>query len=191
MPSLREIAMRTSPGQRALGTEGGTSLEQVEQARSLFHLVREHDSGLEQGFSQKSANDWPCSSVPFPRARNNGTSLPDDLVAGVARLKKMRTPRLRTPDAWPIAVNDASYLAESGWAAKALAMTPTWSVIDLFGATGDPEGDPYEIGLAVWLNGRRLLAMDEKCAVVPDAGGWSYYHRRELRGAVPLWDLGR
>ena len=97
MPSLREIAMRTSPGQRALGTEGGTSLEQVEQARSLFHLVREHDSGLEQGFSQKSANDWPCSSVPFPRARNNGTSLPDDLVAGVARLKKDAHPS--TPDA--------------------------------------------------------------------------------------------
>lgn len=184
MPSLREIAMRTSPGQRALGTEGGTSLEQVEQARSLFHLVREHDSGLEQGFSQKSANDWPCSSVPFPRARNNGTSLPDDLVAGVARLKKMRAPCLLLPDKWPIAVAGAVYLIESGWAAKALALS--WSPLDLFGAVTDPRGDPYSDGLAVWLSGRKLLAICATFAVADYGGGRAYFNRRQQVGAKLL-----
>lgn len=187
MPSLREIAMRTSCGQRALGTEGGTSLEQVEQARSLFHLVREHDSGLGQDFSQKSANNWPCSSVPFPRARNNGTSLPDDLVAGVARLKRMRAPRLLTPDAWPIVVSDASYLAESGWATKALALG--WSDLDVFGAVSNAGEDPYSDGLAAWLSGRKLLAICSTFAIVEDNRGRGYFNRREQVGAKLLWEL--
>lgn len=187
MPSLREIAMRTSPGQRAPGTEGGTSLEQVEQARSLFHLVRALDSGVEQGFSRKSANNRSCSSVPFPRERNNGTSLPDDLVAGVARLKRMRAPRLLTPDAWPIAVSDASYLAESGWATKALALG--WYDLDLFGAVSNAEGGPYSDGLAVWLAGRKLLAMCSTFAIAEAANGRAYFNRRDQVGAKLLWEL--
>lgn len=189
MPSLREIAMRTCPAQRALGTDGGTSLEQVEQAHSLFHLVRAQDSRVEQDSSRKTAIKGPCSSVPFPRERNNGTSLPDDLVAGVARLKRMRAPRLLTPDAWPIAVSDASYLAGSGWAAKALALR--WSPLNLFGAVTDAEGDPYGEGLAVWLAGRRVLAITATCATVEDGGDRHFYNRRAQVGAKLLWEIDR
>lgn len=165
-------------------------MEQVEQARSLFHLVRAHDNRVEQNFSHETAINGPCSSVPFPRERNSGTSLPDDLAAGVARLKKMRAPRLLLPDRWPIAVADASYLAQSGWAAKALALG--WYPLDLFGAVTDATGDPDADGLAVKLGGRRILAICGTFATVDgDRGGRIYLHRGNNDGAQLLWNLGR
>lgn len=189
MPSLREIAMGTKPAPRTLGTDSGTSLEQVEQARALFHLVRAQDSHVEQNLSHETAINEPCSSVSFPRERNSGTSLPDDVLAGVARLEKMRSPRLLTPEAWPIAVSDASYLAESGWAAKALALG--WRALDLFGAVTDATGDAYSDGLAVWLTGRKLVAITATCATVEDGEGRHFYNRGEQVGAKLLWENGR
>ena len=191
MPSLREIAIRTSAAQRVNGTHVGTSLEQAKQARPLFHLVRGQDSGVEQGFTQKTDNNEPCSNVPFPRARNGGTSeLPPEIETGLEWLGKSRCPREINPTRWPSAVADAVQLGEDGWAAKALALG--WSDLDLFGVVAARNGDPDADGLAVKLAGRRLLALCASFATIDlGNGGRSYLHRGSNEGARLLWALGR
>ncbi|MCA1653676.1 MAG: hypothetical protein ABR588_05955 [Sphingomicrobium sp.] len=102
----------------------------------------------------------------------------------------MAAPRLRRPEAWPAVVSDALGLARYGWAAKALALG--WSPFELFGAVPDATSDPAADGLAVWLAGRKLLAITADYAAADDGdGGRSYFNRREAHGAVLLWDLGR
>lgn len=112
-----------------------------------------------------------------------------DLAAGLQRLRSMSTPRAVRPEVWTRVVRDACGLVDAGWAAKALALG--WSELDLLGAVTDAEGDPLSDGLAVWLAGRKLLAIEATLAVVRDGNGWSYYHRREQAGATLLWNLGR
>ncbi|MEO6247025.1 MAG: DUF3987 domain-containing protein [Sphingomicrobium sp.] len=88
-----------------------------------------------------------------------------------------------------LAVAGAVRLADEGWAAKALALG--WDELELFGAVPDADGDPAGDGLAVWLNGRELLAMTADYAVAAQPGGWAYFNRRQSSGAVLLWALGR
>ena len=190
MASLREIAMRTSAAQQTDGTRVGTSLERAEQARPLFHLVRGQDSGVEQDSTQKTANNKPCSTVPFPRARNGGTSeLPPEIEVGLAWLGRSRCPRDLNPTRWPSTVADAVRLGSDGWAAKAIALG--WSDLDLFGVVVARDGDPDADGLAVKLGGRRLLALCGTFATVdPGAGGRLYLHRCNNDGARLLWTPG-
>ena len=94
---------------------------------------------------------------PDPSEETHETSLPDDVVAGVQRLRTMRPPRLLTPGLWPRGISDAIALVDTGWASKALALG--WSPLDLFGAVTDTAGDPFSDGLAVWLAERKLLAI--------------------------------
>ena len=115
--------------------------------------------------------------------------LPAACASGVRRLQSMSRPRLHRPHLWPVAVSDALRLARDGWAAKALALG--WSEPDLFGAVPDPNGDPAGDGLAVWLNGRELLAITAQYAVVGEQGGRSFFNRRTRDGAVLLWELGK
>ena len=115
--------------------------------------------------------------------------LPESVRLGVDRLQVMRAPRTVRADLWSRVVADAVGLVASGWAAKAIAMA--WSPLDLFGAVTDADGDPYSDGLAMWLAGRKLLAIEATLAVVRDGEGHFYYHRREQAGAKLLWNLGR
>jgi len=116
--------------------------------------------------------------------------LPDVVGHGLVALRSMRTPRLLHPDRWPLVVSDALSLACDGWAAKAIALG--WSPLDLFGVVPDSLGDPADDGLAVWLGGRRLIALCGTYAVVEyNDGGRSYYNRRQAAGAVLLWELGK
>jgi hypothetical protein len=84
---------------------------------------------------------------------------------------------------------DAARLASEGWASQALALG--WSPFDLFGAIASQDGDPDGNGLAVWLRGRKVLAVTETCASVEESGGRAYFNRRERSGAVLLWELGK
>ncbi len=116
--------------------------------------------------------------------------LPAGCVSGLRRLRSMPTPRLLRPDLWPLAVSDAIGLVRDGWAAKAMALG--WTELDLFGAVPTRDGDPAGDGLAVWLDGRRVLALCCTYAVVDSGDGRrSYFNRRAAEGAVLLWDLGR
>jgi hypothetical protein len=63
-----------------------------------------------------------------------------------------------------------------------------WSDLDLYGAaTSDDEGD----GLAVWLRGRRLLAITKDFASAEIAGGRAYFNRAKRQGGVLLWEVAR
>lgn len=125
-----------------------------------------------------------------PRQRLAGLAtladLPADIRAGVDRLKTTRPPNLIHPEVWPVAVADAVYLVESGWAARALAKE--WTALHLFGVVVSSGGDPHSDGLAVWLRGRRIVAMIDGCVAVEDGRGRAFYSRREQVGARLIWE---
>lgn len=117
------------------------------------------------------------------------TALPPAISTGLKALKSMAAPRLRRPEARPGVVSDALSLAKDGWAAKAIALG--WTDLDLFGAVTDANGDPYSDGLAVWLAGRKLLAVCATFAVAEHDAGRAYFNRREQVGARLLWEINR
>lgn len=115
--------------------------------------------------------------------------LPGTVKAGLAALDDAKPPKGVDTEAWQRAVADALALASRGWAAQAIGLG--WSPLDLFGAVTGPAGDPFCDGLAVKLNGRRVLALCATFATVADAnGGRSYLYRGETEGARLLWALG-
>jgi hypothetical protein len=147
-------------------------------ARAAMSAGAEPSKGLKGGFDPFKGD---------PRALT--PELPAACADGLRRLQSMPSPRLMRPDLWPLVVSDALRLARDGWAANALALG--WSELDLFGAVPDPHGEPAGDGLAVWLAGRKVLALCASFAVADDGdGGRSYFNRREQVGAVLLWSLG-
>lgn len=127
-------------------------------------------------------------TAPNRPNRPNGT-LPADLVAGFGVLASMPCPTKARSDRWDEVVRDALALSET-WAVQAFGLG--WSALDLFGAVTDPAGDPYCDGLAVKLDGRRVLAICKTFATVADAnGGRTCLYRGETSGARLLWALGR
>jgi hypothetical protein len=109
----------------------------------------------------------------FVRNVSSVTALPSDISSGLATLRSMAAPRLHDPDRWSGVVSDALRLARDGWAVP------------------DRDGDPAGDGLAVWLAGRKLLALTAVYAVVDDGnGGRAFFNKREAEGAVLLWSLG-
>lgn len=123
--------------------------------------------------------------------------LPDDLAAALRRLDTMPAPRkLQQPANWRGVVADAMVLARDRWAAKAMALG--WTVGDLFGVGAKTDWDFQ--GLAVWLNGRRIIMLDEKLVIV--AGNRGDHRTAFIRGGmrhgthpvvepVMLWEFGR
>ncbi len=121
-----------------------------------------------------------------PRALN--PELPPACADGLRRLRSMPSPRLMRPDAWPQVVSDALGLADNGWAANAMALG--WTDLDLFGAVTDRHGYADADGLAVWLDGRKLLALTAEYAGADDGnGGKSYFNRCNRLGETLLWNI--
>lgn len=187
MASLRDLANRALERSR----HDGTGVEQVEQGKSVFQAPYLVPSAVEQDARQKTANNEPCSTVPFSKDETSGTSyLPPPIEAGVRSLQSLPCPRGVNPKAWRATVRDALSLARDGWAANALALG--WTDLDLFGAVPDRNGDPYADGLAVKLGGRTILALCGIFASVSSGGaGRTYLHRGNNDGAVLMWALGR
>lgn len=99
--------------------------------------------------------------VAAPSLENFG--LPDDLAAALRRLERMPAPRkLERPQNWGGVIADAMTLARDRWAAKAIALG--WTAGDLFGVGVRDDWDFQ--GLAVWLDGRRIVMLDDKQAIV-------------------------
>jgi hypothetical protein len=123
--------------------------------------------------------------------------LPDDLAAALRRLETLPPPRkLEHAANWRGVVVDAMTLARDRWAAKAMALG--WTAGDLFGI--GPRDDWDFQGLAVWLNARRIVMLDDKQAIV--AGDPGDYRIAFVRGGmrhgthptitpVMLWEFGR
>lgn len=138
-----------------------------------------------------SAESPPVRPVNAPIGTNgtNGT-LPDTVSKGLVLLVNAPAPRLRRADVWPQVVNDALRLASEGWADQALKLG--WTELDLFGAVTDEGADSIDDGLAAWLEGRTILALCDRFAVVDDGNGArSYFYRGGRDRSAHLWDLGR
>jgi len=133
--------------------------------------------------------------APPPAAESFG--LPDDLAAALRRLETMPPPRkLQQPAKWRGVVADAMVLARDRWAAKAMALG--WTTGDLFGV--GPRTDWDFQGLAVWLDGRQIVMLDDKHAIVAEP--LTYRRSAFIRGGmrhgtgpvvtpVMLWEYGR
>lgn len=143
-----------------------------------------------------AVSDVSAVSTPEPGAdapnRTNCTNctLPADLAAGLLSLKTMACPRAVKSEAWAQVVRDALALADDGWAHQALSLG--WLPLDLFGAVTDPAGDPEANGLAVKLNGRRVLALCGSFATVENGpNARAFIYRGTNEGARLLWALSR
>lgn len=124
-----------------------------------------------------------------------GYGLPADIERGLAELVRLSPPRrIARRAAWAPVVADAVRIARDGWAAQALALG--WSLHDLFGI--GPRDSHEFAGLAVWLDGARLLVLDTHMAVADTESGRAFFNRGGWghgRDAavepVLIWDFGR
>lgn len=143
------------------------------------------------GAEWAGAQPGPAPAPP----RRRYSHLPPDIAAGLERLQRTPTARFRGDTAaWTRAVDDAHALAVDGWAGKALALG--WNVYDVFGI-GKRESLDFA-GLAVWLEGREVVAMDADRAIVRAHGSRAYFerggwgHGRDASAdPVLLWQFGR
>lgn len=182
MHSLRDLAQRAL---RDVEHQLEQDLERVERPPAVFQPESAKDTPVEHCFSRKTAKNELCSTVPAPIAWNAGT-----LADLAGRIERMPCPSRINPKAWRAVVLDCRRVIADGWAVQAHGLG--WSELDLFGAVPDPEGDADADGLAVKLNGRRVLAICASFATVADAnGGRSYLYRGNNEGARLLWKLGR
>jgi hypothetical protein len=122
--------------------------------------------------------------------------LPHDLAAALRRLETLQPPRkIERSENWQGVVAGAMMLAREGWAAKALALG--WTAGDLFGVGARDDWDFQ--GLAVWLDERRIVMLDESQAI---ARGDDVTRSTFIRGGirhgthptvtpVMLWEFGR
>jgi len=85
-------------------------------------------------------------------------ALPPHLVQGLAALQSRAPPQITRPEIWLAVVADAVRLAADGWAAQALRLG--WSPLELWGCSPERGGNPDHDGLAVWIDGRRVLLVD-------------------------------
>lgn len=116
-------------------------------------------------------------------------TLPGTIGAGIASLDEGRCPTRANASEWAAVVRDAKRLAEEGWASQALSLG--WTPLDLFGAVTDPAGDPEADGLAVKLNGRRVLALCASFATVENGpNARVFIYRGTNEGARLIWVLG-
>lgn len=117
-------------------------------------------------------------------------SLPVALGQNLDVLAGMGAPRLAHPERWPGIVADALRLVREGWATQALCLG--WEPLEIWGCCPLVDGDPAADGLAVWLEGRRVLLLDDKtCIVASGSSDRSIFTRGCAEGAVLLWDLGK
>jgi len=112
----------------------------------------------------------------------------------VARLSHLSPPKVHNRAAWFEVVQDAQRLVSEGWADRALDLG--WTAGDLFGV-GQRDSHDFA-GLAVWLEGRRIIVMDETIAVARDERGRATFNRRGFghgkdvrQPPVLLWQFGR
>jgi hypothetical protein len=186
MAHLRELAQQVL---REVERPLEQDVEQVERTGSVFQGDASAGIVVEHCFSENTAKNEACSTVPASGEWNGGT-LPEDIARWVSKLRKMPCPSRVDPGHWRAAVRDCQWLCIEGWAEQALALG--WTPLDLFGAVTDRRDDPAGDGLAVKLAGRKLLAISEGFATVENGPhGRAYLHRSNDPGARLLWELGR
>ena len=141
------------------------------------------------------------SGVPLKPAENRhctpGTPVTPQndmqtIEAGLMQLRGRRPPKLRRPEMWHGVVLDAVQIYAQGWVERALSLG--WSILDLYGVGKDSHDFA---GLAVWLDGRKLVMLDADRAVARAYDGKHHFSRGGIgRGQdaraqpVPIWEFG-
>ena len=115
------------------------------------------------------------------------------IEAGLDKLRRRYPPKVTKPVMWHGVVVDAVQIHAQGWAEKALGLG--WSVLDLYGIGAKDSHD--FAGLAVWLDGRKMLMLDADRAVARAydgkhhfiRGGWG--HGQDASAPpVAIWEFG-
>lgn len=154
---------------------------------AMAHSWRDYLAAAQAAEPHDDRDDTDDRGANVPNVPN---VIHDAIAAGVMRIQAMPPPRNADRRAWQGAVGDSVALVNDGWAAAALGLG--WSPLDLFGGQVAKSGDPHADGLAVWLQGRRVVALTADHAVAIDAnGGRHFFNRPRSPGAVMLWSLGR
>jgi hypothetical protein len=122
-------------------------------------------------------------NVPFVRGEQ-----PVTVQAGLHKLKQMAAPSIVRAVEWREVVADALRVAQEGWAHSALGLG--WSELDLFGVARGSDPSTEDHGLAVWLRGRRILALTAEAAIADDGpGARSYFMPGRPLQATLLWEI--
>jgi hypothetical protein len=139
---------------------------------------------------EDNKDDRDNSPPNVPNVPNVLGDIPPSARLGLARLQAMAAPRITRPDIWLAVVADAVRLASDGWAVHAIGLG--WSLLDLWGCSPEPGGNADQDGLAVWIDGRRVLLLDgDSCIVENGPNARTVFNRRSVAaGGVLLWDIG-
>lgn len=166
------------------GTRAETTVKQVKQ---VFHAPVTADPLVKHEDPQKTDISDRSFTVSLPRVRNSETRLPGEILAGLAKLRSGWQPNLADAAPWRQIAIDAQRIVDDEWAHQALALG--WTPLDLFGHSDRRDG------LAVWLRGRTIRAIDEHCAIVvdsePDRRAGFNRCRHGMPGAKVFWEIGR
>lgn len=126
----------------------------------------------------------PVAGVAGVAAPKAGT-LP--WAAGLSALVFMDRPVDRSPSEWYRLLDDCEQLNDD-WGSKAHALG--WSTCDLFGSPPDPYSAAVDqLGLALLLDGRAVLAMTARSATIGNRLGPpnTFYLHPWRRPGVPVW----
>jgi hypothetical protein len=164
-------------------------MKQGQQPETCFIDSHACFTSMKHDFPQKSANAGPCFTVSLHRDETHETkplmALPADLMAGLSKLRAMRTPRIHRPELWAGIKADAMRIAAEGWASQAMSLG--WDAYALWGV--EPSNDPDEFSLAVELAGRSIRAVDEHRFYMRDGDVRSFFERRARPALTKyLWE---
>ena len=124
----------------------------------------------------------PAPALSIVRNENPGGTLSPTIIDGLTNLRFMDSPAgLFDQENWATIIHDAERLVMDNWAAQAVGLG--WEPIELFGF-----GHRFD-GLASWLEGRKLILLDNARALAIGRGGErAVYKRTDPAGAVMLWN---
>ncbi|MDY7525854.1 hypothetical protein [Sphingomonas sp. 10B4] len=118
-----------------------------------------------------------------------------ELYRNLSRLASLSPPaKIENAENWRRVVRDAQRLAREGWTATALSLG--WTVADLYGVGARDDWDFQ--GLAIWVQGRKIVALDDRVCLAGDERpldvfekGGPRHGRMPVVTPVMLWDFGR
>ena len=121
-------------------------------------------------------------------ARLRSLSLPTDWVEGLIRMSNALPPERCSEDRWEQVLEDVDYVVEH-WAGPACAAG--WQLLELFGCAPNLGRRLDLCGLAVLLEGRKVVSVNEEGIVIATGADRHSFRRKRMEGSVPLWAARR
>ncbi len=103
-----ETLARLRAGEMGHETMNETQLKQVKQAEPCFTDGSQRFTPVKHDERQKTSKTNFCFTVSLPRGETHETSLPDSVVAGLARLRVASVPKGVLVEPWAAAVGARS-----------------------------------------------------------------------------------